>query len=239
MTKKDTLLVHSVSANTLNNASKFSHNSIQGHHHSAFGIEYAADAGKLRWAMTCGCLLDPDSVAARYMSGNVLKRPILGCAILATAKTQCKNTLVIPDLHLPYQHKDSFKFLSEVYYQYGCEEVLCTGDLFDHHQGSYHEAEPDAPDAEQEYQLAKKMALELEILFPEMIIVTGNHDNIPKRKMKSVGLPYSMVSDYNALYGLAGGWEWKSKHYFNSDGAAPVLIPMELKANGRWSGRIT
>lgn len=76
------LLSHSLSGNTLGNARQFSHSSIQGHHHSLFGIEYFGDSNTLRWAMTVGCLINDHSPAFRYNKRSVLKRPIIGCGAI-------------------------------------------------------------------------------------------------------------------------------------------------------------
>lgn len=73
------LLVHSVGANTLLNASRHSHHTIQGHHHSKFGVEYFRDTEVLRWSMTVGCLVDPHSPAFNYASKMTLNRQIIGC----------------------------------------------------------------------------------------------------------------------------------------------------------------
>lgn len=72
------LLTHSISSSTQNNAHKFSHCSVQGHHHHLFGIEFAGDPNVLRWAMSVGCLIDDSSPAMNYNKKVVLKRPILG-----------------------------------------------------------------------------------------------------------------------------------------------------------------
>ncbi|QDP62366.1 MAG: hypothetical protein Unbinned8472contig1000_66 [Prokaryotic dsDNA virus sp.] len=230
----DTLMIHSVSSNLGNNAAKFCHNSLQGHHHSLFGIQYYADRGKLRWSMGVGCLADPNSPAMRYGSGATLKRPILGCGVLEGQE----SFLVISDMHIPYHHKDSFKFLQAVYEFYSCRTVLNVGDLVDHHAGSYHESEPDAMNPEEEYAASQEYLRELEEMFPVMHISNGNHCNIPKRKLKTLGLPPSMVSDYNRLYGLSGGWNWCDEYWFDSKGATPTLVPMELNSKGRWNGKI-
>jgi len=76
------LLVHSVGTNLKANAMRYSHSSVQGHHHSTFGVEYAADTDTLRWAMGVGCLIDPRSPAFQYDKKNVVSRPILGCGII-------------------------------------------------------------------------------------------------------------------------------------------------------------
>lgn len=81
---KDTecLLVHTMSTNTLNNAKSHSHCSIQGHHHSSFGIEYFTDLNMIRWSMTVGCLVDIKSPAFNYASGATMKRPVIGCGAI-------------------------------------------------------------------------------------------------------------------------------------------------------------
>lgn len=73
------LLVHSMGTNTLSNARNHSHCSMQGHHHSRYGIEYFADTNQLRWSMTMGCLIDMHHPAFNYASKATLNRPIIGC----------------------------------------------------------------------------------------------------------------------------------------------------------------
>jgi len=232
---KDTLMAHSLSSNTLNNATKFSHHSIQGHHHSIQGVERFADKGKLRWAMSTGCLLDPHSPAARYGSKAVFKRPILGCGMLVGPRG---NTLVMPDLHLPYQHQDAFDFLWALHKHYKFQRVLNVGDIFDHHRPSFHESETDAMNSEDEFEKALADSKELQGMFPEMTITIGNHDAIPVRQAKAVGLPLGMLSDFNKVYGLKSTWKWVDQHWFDSWGSYPIVVPMVLKANGRWDGNI-
>jgi predicted phosphodiesterase len=76
------LLVHSVSTNTRNNATKYSHCSVQGHHHSEYCVAYTSDTDVLRWSMSVGCLIDPKSPAFRYDKNNILRRPILGLGVI-------------------------------------------------------------------------------------------------------------------------------------------------------------
>ena len=234
--KADTLMVHTLSTNTLLNATRFSHNSIQGHHHSIQGVERFADKGSLRWSMSVGCFLDPDSPAARYANRAILKRPILGTGMLIGERG---NTLVISDMHLPYQHKDTFDFLHALNEHYGFDRILNVGDLYDHHRGSYHESEVDAHSEEKEFKLAMKYAKELQSLFPDMTITEGNHDCIPVRKAKTLGLSSGMIKDYNEMYDtFDGDWVWKQEHWFDSWGTYPVTVPMVLDRRGRWDGVI-
>lgn len=228
-------MVHSVGANIMTNAGKFSHNSIGGHYHSALGVAYHSDKARLRWHLATGSLLDPNSPAARYGAGNILKRPLLGTGLLLGSEG---NTLIISDMHLPYHHCDAFDFLWYLHDKLECTEVLCVGDIYDHHKGSYHESEPDAYGSEEEYRLTKKYAQELQEMFPWMVITHGNHDEIPKRKLKSAGLPSSMLSDYNKLYETADTWVWTDSYWFDSKGAIPIAVPMTLNSKGRWNKKL-
>lgn len=231
----DTLMRHSISTSTKNNAARLAHNSIQGHYHSEYGVMYSADSSLLRWSMTVGCFLDPTSHAAKYASSLVLRRPILGCGMLIGGK---ESFLVISDMHIPYHHKDTFDFLLALDAEYNFDNILCVGDMVDNHRGSYHESEPGSYDEETEYTMAQEALQELQELFPKMVIVTGNHDEIPVRKLKTCGLPSSMLSDYNSIYGLNKGWTWLPEYRFNSKGAKPVLQPMQMGRNHRWDGQI-
>lgn len=232
---KDTLLVHTLSTNLSNNAAKFTHNSIQGHHHALFGIQYHSDMITTRWAMGVGCLMDPNSPAARYGAKNVIKRPILGVGILI-GKTH--RFLIISDMHIPYHHPDSFEFLKALHKKYKFTDILCSGDLYDHHAGSYHESEPDALSPEGEYEITKVYANELQSIFPKMVITIGNHCAIPTRKLKSAGLPSSMLADLNKIYDTKPTWKWVQEHQFDSKGAKPQLVLMDLNKRGRWTGKL-
>ena len=76
------LMIHTASASVLNIAKTHSHNVVQGHHHSVFGIEYFADKRQLSWAMSVGCLIDPKHPAFNYAKQASNKRPILGTGVI-------------------------------------------------------------------------------------------------------------------------------------------------------------
>ena len=231
----NTLMTHSVSGNTLTNARNHSFHTVQGHHHGLHAVERYRDCGMTRWSMSVGCLLDPDSPAARYGSGASLRIPILGLGALLGGDLP---TLIISDMHVPYEHPHAMDFLRELQKYYRFKRVLNVGDLIDHHAGSYHESEPDALSPEEEYHEAGEKARALQRLFPHMIITQGNHDRIPQRKMITSGLPASMLSDYNLLYGLKDTWRWCNKYYFDAKGGYPVTIPFITDDEGNWDGNI-
>jgi UDP-2,3-diacylglucosamine pyrophosphatase LpxH len=144
------------------------------------------------------------------------------------------NTLIISDMHLPYHHKDALEFLDTLNGHYGFDRVLNVGDLYDHHRGSYHESEMDAFSEEKEFSRARKAAHDLQDIFPDMVITEGNHDCIPMRKAKTLGLSAGMIKNYNEMYDTGYGWQWVQEHWFDSWGAFPITHPMVLNKRGRW-----
>ena len=61
--------------------------------------------------------------------------------------------LIISDLHEPYSHTDSFAFLEAIKKKYKPERVVCIGDELDYHALSFHDSDPDLPNASKELEL--------------------------------------------------------------------------------------
>lgn len=235
MKRWDTMVSHFIGANLLVNAEKLSYNTVQGHMHYLLGIAYHADKKTRTWSMGTGCLINQKLPAFRYGKGAQKRRPMLGCGGLFSSEG---NTLFISDLHIPYQHPQAFDFLFQLNYRYKFDRVISVGDVYDHHQASFHTSEPDALNAEEEYCQAKIYAAELQSIFSKMEITNGNHCLIPQRKAKEAGLPLSMLNDYNKLYGTRSSWKWHDEYCFKSNGASPILFPMKLNDKGEWDGDV-
>jgi hypothetical protein len=56
-------------------------NSVQGHYHEGFKIDYWGNPNGLYWGMQCGCLIDDNSLAFSYNNVNV-KRPVIGTGLI-------------------------------------------------------------------------------------------------------------------------------------------------------------
>lgn len=79
-------MTHSISVNTRMNGSKFSHCSVQGHHHGEFAVAYYADQLQLRWSMSVGCTVNHKAPAMRYAAQNRTRKPIIGCGVILSGK---------------------------------------------------------------------------------------------------------------------------------------------------------
>ena len=138
------------------------------------------------------------------------------------------NTLIISDTHFPYHHPDTFDFLEQAQYVYDLEIIKHSGDMVDHHAGSYHDVEYGTLSAEEEHERAYEAVQRLYKMFPKMDIVIGNHDAIPSRKAKTAGLGQDVIKSYNDLYDVK--WNWQDKHFFKS-GKQEILLVHTMSTN--------
>lgn len=143
------------------------------------------------------------------------------------------NCLVISDTHFPYHHQDTMEFLLWVYQQYDLDTVIHVGDIFDHHRPSRHVSETDSMSSEDEYYATIDATAELAEMFPEMLIAEGNHDCIPKRQIKELGLAEHMVKSYQELYGCPDSWVFSPKHYIDIGNGNLALLTHSISSNVR------
>ena len=117
-----------------------------------------------------------------------------------------KVILTISDMHIPYEHKDVFKFLAALKKKYKPDLVVSLGDMVDWHSVSFHPKHPDLASPGEELTAIRRKAKLLEKIFPNMIIIGSNHGDLPLRKIKDAGLPTVFLRDYNSIYGVSKKW---------------------------------
>lgn len=120
------------------------------------------------------------------------------------------RVLLISDMHLPYHHEDTFRFLQYLKDKYDPTRVICLGDEVDGSQLSYHEKDPDMINAGAELEESIKGIKKLHKMFPEMDILESNHGSLVWRKAKTHGIPRAYIKSYNEVLGVGDGWKW---HY--------------------------
>ena len=67
-----------------------------------------------------------------------------------------ERTLVIGDLHCPFDHKDALKHALDTKAKYNCSRVVFIGDLIDSHASSRHESCPNGMSAGDELKQARE-----------------------------------------------------------------------------------
>ena len=116
--------------------------------------------------------------------------------------------LFIADTHIPATHQDYLPFCMAAADTYDLQTVAHVGDVVDWNAISYHEKDPDLPSAGDELEMIREQIKPWFEAFPEMYISEGNHGALPKRKMKTAGLPRAFLRDVNELYGTPKTWRW-------------------------------
>ena len=118
-----------------------------------------------------------------------------------------KTILVVSDMHLPYQHKDSIKFLKEIKKEFKPDTTISIGDLLDQHALSFHDSSPELYSAGMELDKAKEYVKELESIFPKLIEVDSNHSSMIYRRALKHGLPRAYLKEYGDFLETKK-WKW-------------------------------
>ena len=110
-------------------------------------------------------------------------------------------------MHLPYQHKDSIKFLKEIKKEFKPDKIVNIGDLLDFHAISMHDSNPDLYSAGMELDKAKEYIKVLEDIFPEVIEVDSNHSSLVYRRALKYGMSKQFLKPYGEFLGTRK-WKW-------------------------------
>jgi predicted phosphodiesterase len=116
------------------------------------------------------------------------------------------RTLFISDQHLPFEHKKALRFCVDMANKHSVDRVIFGGDIVDHHRISRHTTEPDADGAVSEYRATLKALKRWYKAFPSARIVLGNHDLIPRRQAKELGIPRVFLKDLHEVYEMPKKW---------------------------------
>lgn len=151
--------------------------------------------------------------------------------------TACGPVGVIGDTHLPFEHPRYLEFVKNTFEAHGVGEIVHIGDFWDNHAMSYHESDPDGKSAGDEFKSAEYKSLAWYEAFPYLYWMSGNHDNIPQRRIKSAGLTKRVLREN--LYGCPEGWINQENiilgdvRYSHGIGSAGVMGHLNLsKAKG-------
>ena len=117
------------------------------------------------------------------------------------------NILVVPDLHEPFTLKGFREHCKKIQKKYGCGTVVFMGDLVDNHSINYHEHDPDLWSPVNEMKKADKKLAKWFKDFPEAYVTWGNHDALPDRKRKTVGLPKRCFRSFREMWHLPKTWK--------------------------------
>ena len=114
---------------------------------------------------------------------------------------------IIGDTHLPFELEGYLEFCAENFESYGVDTVVHIGDFIDNHSLSFHDSEPMLHNVLGEYESAVRRAQDWYDAFPECTLIMGNHDRIPARQLRKLGMePSIFLKPIEELFGMPEGW---------------------------------
>lgn len=123
-----------------------------------------------------------------------------------------KTVLVIPDLQIPFEHKDALDFITDVYHSVEPSVVVNVGDEVDQMAMSRFDPDPagDGPSVE----LAKAIdrLQPWYETFPEMKVCISNHTDRVYKKAFLAGIPEEYMKEVSDWMEAPKGWEWAQFH---------------------------
>lgn len=122
------------------------------------------------------------------------------------------TTLVIPDFHAPFGHKDAICFLKELKRKYKPDIIVNLGDEVDQHALGDWGQDPDGLGAGAELEAAIIQLQGLYKLFPKMLVCESNHGKRPFRRAFKAGLPRAYMKAYREFLSAPQGWVWADDH---------------------------
>jgi len=127
------------------------------------------------------------------------------------------NILVIPDLHIPFEHSNALKFCSDLKKEYDCSTIIQIGDIADQYGFSRYARDPDALTTREEVKLAITKISEWAQEFPDLTITIGNHCRRIQKRLYEIGIPSDIVlKTINEIFGMPKTWKWVSEKTINN-----------------------
>ena len=183
-------------------------------------------------------LQNPASSIADIMGATSCGRSVAYAALSAVDRVKEINTGrtigAFSCLHQPATTPGYLEFVKRTFKRFNVDEVVNLGDLIDHHFISRHVSEPDALNPLEEMDLAILKLKDWVNAFPDVKWCKGNHDAIPVRQVKTLGIPSRFLKSLNEIYELPATWEMKS--HWEIDG---VWYEHGIGSNGMYGAKNT
>jgi len=151
-----------------------------------------------------------------------------------------KRVLVIPDLHLPFEHPKALQFCLDVQRKFETDSVVFIGDVADNHSTSRFVPDPDGYGPGHELEATFEKIQKWYEAFPQAKVCIGNHDERFRRKAMDAGLPARTQKNYNEIWGTPG-WHWDEQHeidgvkYIHGTGRSGMTAATRMAIDSRQS----
>lgn len=117
------------------------------------------------------------------------------------------KVLIIPDLHIPFVNMQALKVVHRWCKNHKPDLVIQLGDIFDFKAWSRWPKDADDASPHAEFEMAIKLGRDVSKMFPDMEILTGNHDLRIAKKAMEVGFTKHIVRELSEVFPYEG-WKW-------------------------------
>lgn len=133
------------------------------------------------------------------------------------AKGKC--VLIIPDLHIPFEHRDALKFITAIADRYKPEVIINLGDELDFKAINFHQDNKadDIFTACKELEVSVKTIEKYYRLFPKVHLLESNHGSMVYRRAGAGanGIPLHVLKSYQEVLGTPN-WSWHEDIILNT-----------------------
>ena len=127
-----------------------------------------------------------------------------------------ETVLVIPDLQIPFEHKDALPFIRTVAAAVEPTQIVCIGDEVDQMALSRFDPDPEGEGAGPELRRAIAHLRAWYEAFPDVKVCTSNHTGRIQKKAFHAGIPEAYLRPVNDWMQAPSGWQWED--YWEIDG---------------------
>jgi len=136
-----------------------------------------------------------------------MREAVSSARVYVPPKDGMSRVGIIGDTHLPFELDGYLEFCQETFDTYDVDTVIHIGDMFDNHSLSFHDSEPMLHNVMGEYESALERAQDWYEAFPRATLIVGNHDRIPARQLRKMGMePSIFMRPLEELFGMPEGW---------------------------------
>ena len=120
------------------------------------------------------------------------------------------TVLVIPDMQIPFQHKDSLRFVSELRDVIQPDEIVNIGDEVDQMALSRFDPDPEGDGPSVELRKAIRVLQAWYKEFPEMKLCDSNHTARVYKQAFLAGIPEAYLRTIPEWLEAPSGWQWEN-----------------------------
>lgn len=136
--------------------------------------------------------------------------------------------LFLSDPHLPFTRLDHWEAAYEFNRKFKAHKVYSTGDFADQYALSRFPKATDADNGRREVEMCIPQVKRIAKMFPNLIVMRGNHDLRINKRAQDAGIDGIWVKDFFNLVGAPKTWSWLKDDHVN---VGPAILTHGFLSN--------